>query len=81
MSACSAACLLVRTSKPAASAFFAVDDLDVALARVAELGGAHIPMGDHDGGDAAPLGRFAICRDDQGSLFGLHQPPGAGDPR
>ncbi len=62
-----------------AMAFFAVDDLDVALARVAELGGAHIPMGDHDGGDTAPLGRFAICRDDQGSLFGLHQPPG--DPR
>jgi predicted enzyme related to lactoylglutathione lyase len=59
-----------------AMAFFAVDDLDAALVRVAELGGAHIPMGDLDG-DAAPLGRFAICRDDQGSLFGLHErPPG-----
>jgi predicted enzyme related to lactoylglutathione lyase len=46
--------------------FFAVDDLDAALARVRELGGAVDDM--EVGGD------FKICRDDQGSPFGLHQP-------
>jgi predicted enzyme related to lactoylglutathione lyase len=62
--------------------FFRVDDLDAALARVEELGGAREPVGeDHGGGDAeeiARFGRFALCRDDQGSAFGLHELPGAG---
>jgi uncharacterized protein len=59
--------------------FFRVDDLDVALARVEELGGSREPAGeDHgDDGEAARFGRFALCRDDQGSAFGLHEPPGA----
>jgi uncharacterized protein len=32
---------------------------------------------DVEGGDesVARFGRFKLCRDDQGSPFGLHQPP------
>ena len=63
-----------------AMAFFAVDDLDAALATVARLGGERLMIheeGEAEGDPAAHLGRFAICRDDQGSSFGLHQrPPG-----
>ena len=60
--------------------FFRVDDLDAALARVEGLGGGREPV-DHEGGDAeeaARFGRFALCRDDQGSVFGLHEPPAGG---
>lgn len=56
--------------------FFRVDDMDAALERVVELGGS---VGDIDvEGDEASVvqhGRFELCRDDQGSPFGLHQPP------
>jgi predicted enzyme related to lactoylglutathione lyase len=55
--------------------FFRVDDLDAAVARVRELGGE---VGDDLGDDpdtTARFGRFALCKDDQGSGFGLHQPP------
>ncbi|MCG5212481.1 VOC family protein [Streptosporangium soli] len=56
--------------------FFKVDDMDTALARVRELGGI---IGDADvEGDEesiARFGRFVLCEDDQGSPFGLHQPP------
>lgn len=49
--------------------YFEVPDLDAALARVRELGGT--------AGEASPeapgFGRFAVCRDDQGVRFGLHQ--------
>jgi uncharacterized protein len=58
--------------------FFRVDDLDAALARVTGLGGARVPVGDEghgDGEEVARFGRFALCRDDQGSTFGLHEPP------
>ena len=57
--------------------FFAVDDLDAALDRVRELGGTveEIDLGE-DEETAARFGRFKLCRDDQGSPFGLHQPPG-----
>lgn len=41
--------------------YFAVDDLDVALERVKELGGTVIHPGS----------RWAICRDSEGSPFGL----------
>ena len=55
--------------------FFAVDDMEAALAQVRELGGE---VDDTDvEGDAdsvARFGRFKLCRDDQGSPFGLHQP-------
>ncbi len=59
--------------------FFAVDDMDAALARVRALGGtveeAEIE-GDED--STARFGRFKLCRDDQGSPFGLHEPPRGG---
>jgi predicted enzyme related to lactoylglutathione lyase len=56
--------------------FFAVDDIDAAVARVKELGGSVEEM-DVEGDDdsQARFGRFKLCRDDQGSPFGLHQPP------
>jgi uncharacterized protein len=57
--------------------FFRVDDLDQALARVRELGGEltdELDSGDPD--KVARFGRFVLCRDDQGSSFGLHEPPG-----
>jgi predicted enzyme related to lactoylglutathione lyase len=60
--------------------FFRVDDIAAAIARVLELGGA-IEEVDHDDDDeasAARFGRFKLCRDDQGSAFGLHQPPVGG---
>ena len=56
--------------------FFAVEDMDAALERVRELGGCVEEMdveGDED--SQASTGRFKLCRDDQGSAFGLHQPP------
>jgi predicted enzyme related to lactoylglutathione lyase len=56
--------------------FFAVDDIDVACERVRELGG-EVEDADVEG-DAetvAKFGRFKLCRDDQGSPFGLHQRP------
>ena len=56
--------------------FFAVDDIEAALERVRELGGAVEDWdveGDED--SQARFGRFKLCRDDQDSPFGLHQPP------
>ena len=57
--------------------FFAVDDIEAAAARVRELGGT---IEDVDGGgdseSESEFGRFRFCRDDQGTAFGLHQPPG-----
>jgi predicted enzyme related to lactoylglutathione lyase len=56
--------------------FFRVDDLDAAVERVRELGGE---IGDYQSSDDADtvsrFGRFVLCKDDQGSGFGLHQPP------
>jgi hypothetical protein len=56
--------------------FFEVDDIDAAVARVEELGGS-VEDVDVEGDEAsiARFGRFKMCRDDQGSPFGLHQPP------
>jgi len=58
--------------------FFKVDDMDAAVARVKELGGTAEQVGaasDDDDDAAARFGRFMLCRDDQGSSFGLHEPP------
>jgi uncharacterized protein len=56
--------------------FFAVDDMDAALAQVRELGGEVDEMNvEGDAEQVARTGRFKLCRDDQGSPFGLHQPP------
>ena len=68
----------IHGSDPGASpyVFFPVDDMDAALARVRELGGTVDDMdveGDEE--SAARFGRFKLCRDDQGSPFGLHQSP------
>ena len=58
--------------------FFAVDDIAAAMARVAELGGEVIDMDiEGDPEQQARTGRFKLCRDDQGSPFGLHQRPQA----
>jgi predicted enzyme related to lactoylglutathione lyase len=56
--------------------FFRVDDMEAALERVRQLGGTIEGM-DVEGDEAsvARWGRFKLCRDDQGSPFGLHQPP------
>ena len=56
--------------------FFAVDDMDAALSRVRELGGS-VEEADVEGDEqsVARFGRFQLCRDDQGSPFGLHQKP------
>ena len=58
--------------------FFRVDDMSAALDRVRELGG-EVDESDIEGDEEsiARFGRFKLCRDDQGSSFGLHQPPAA----
>ena len=56
--------------------FFRVGDLPAALERVRALGGS---VGDsvssEDEETVARFGRFQTCTDDQGSTFGMHQPP------
>jgi uncharacterized protein len=52
--------------------FFKVDDIEAAAERVRELGG-EAEFNEHSG--PGPSGTFAFCRDNQGSSFGLHQPP------
>jgi len=61
--------------------FFAVDDMEAALARVRELGGSVEDANvEGDAEQVARTGRFKLCRDDQGSPFGLHEPPRGGAP-
>jgi predicted enzyme related to lactoylglutathione lyase len=56
--------------------FFKVEDLEAAAERVRELGGEVDEQDAQDDEEAAArFGRFKFCRDDQGSAFGLHQPP------
>jgi predicted enzyme related to lactoylglutathione lyase len=56
--------------------FFAVDDMDAAVERVRELGGEVIDTDiEGDPNQQAKTGRFKLCRDDQGSAFGLPQRP------
>ncbi|WP_406002467.1 VOC family protein [Streptomyces sp. NBC_00829] len=68
----------VHGGDPGASpyVFLRVDDMKTALERVRELGGT---VDDFDAGDdnatVARFGRFKLCHDDQGSPFGLHEPP------
>ena len=55
---------------------FFVEDMEAAVGRVREPGGVVEEMdveGDEE--SVARFGRFKLCRDDQGSPFGLHQPP------
>jgi predicted enzyme related to lactoylglutathione lyase len=59
--------------------FFGVDDMEAAVERVRELGGEVEEVNvEGDESSIARFGRFKLCRDDQGSSFGLHQPPSAG---
>jgi predicted enzyme related to lactoylglutathione lyase len=56
--------------------FFQVDDLDAAIAAVEHLGGSVESIADADSEESiATFGEFRLCRDDQGSPFGLHQRP------
>jgi uncharacterized protein len=56
--------------------FFVVDDMDAAIERVRELGGSVEGMDvEGDPEQQAKTGRFKLCRDDQGSPFGLHERP------
>jgi uncharacterized protein len=58
--------------------FFGVPDLEAAMARVRDLGGHAEALGSRANETReGSFGRFALCRDDQGSPFGLHQPPEA----
>ena len=56
--------------------FFRVENLEAAEATVVRLGGSveALPGGD-DEASVALFGEFRLCRDDQGSPFGLHRPP------
>jgi catechol 2,3-dioxygenase-like lactoylglutathione lyase family enzyme len=54
--------------------FFGVPDLEAAMAQVRELGGhAEALESRADETRDGSFGRFALCRDDQGVPFGLHQ--------
>jgi uncharacterized protein len=55
--------------------FFRVDDLDAAVERVQELGGSVDAAPDETAEMVTTFGRFRMCGDDQGSRFGLHEPP------
>lgn len=56
--------------------FFAVDDMEMAADRVRALGGTIEETDlDEDPDSVALHGRFRLCQDNQGSRFGLHQPP------
>lgn len=61
----------VQTS--ALTTYFAVDDIEEAVAKVRELGGRAADPSPEEPG----FGRFANCIDDQGLPFGLHQSPAA----
>ena len=53
-----------------------VGDLDAAMDQVRELGGEAEREIEGDSPDSvARFGRFALCKDDQSSAFGLHQRP------
>ena len=56
-------------ANPGILVFFSVADLEVAAARVRDLGGeAEVPSAEEPG-----FGRFCMCRDPQGVPFGLHR--------
>jgi len=56
--------------------FLAVTDVAAAVARVRELGG-EVDDTNLSGDDESVrrFGRFVLCKDDQGSGFGMHEPP------
>ncbi|WP_127125321.1 VOC family protein [Georgenia sp. SYP-B2076] len=59
--------------------FFRVDDIEQAVRKVRELGGEVDGVDlEGDAESVARYGRFTLCRDDQGSEFGLYEPPRGG---
>ncbi|GAA2721318.1 VOC family protein [Cellulomonas aerilata] len=74
--------------RAAPSVFFRVDDLGAAVDEVRALGGSTQSLADEGAADADAAtdaatmetvrGRFVLCRDDQGSPFGLFEPPVGG---
>jgi predicted enzyme related to lactoylglutathione lyase len=54
-------------------AYFGVNDIDAAVARVRELGGKAGTTEELPG-----IGRYAHCTDSEGNPFALHQQDGAG---
>jgi uncharacterized protein len=50
--------------------YFQVDNIEASVQQVRELGG----QADDPGPAEEGFGRFVTCRDDQGVVFGLHQP-------
>jgi predicted enzyme related to lactoylglutathione lyase len=52
--------------------YFGVADVDIAVARVRELGGTA-----HDGESVPGVGRYARCADSEGNRFGLFSREGA----
>jgi uncharacterized protein len=55
--------------------FFRVDDIEAAAERVQSLGGSVEGEAEDPGPEEiARFGRFRMCRDDQGSPFGIHEP-------
>jgi predicted enzyme related to lactoylglutathione lyase len=55
--------------------FFEVSDLDAAMEQVRSLGGEADVLPTDEPGE---YGRFALCKDDQGSSFGLREPRAGG---
>lgn len=56
--------------------FFAVDDINGAEAKIKELGGEVLDVNvEGDEESVAAFGSFRMCKDDQGSPFGIHQKP------
>ncbi len=51
--------------------------MDAAVAKVRELGGEAKPLGEHEESEQE-FGHFVLCKDDQGSSFGLHRAPSGG---
>jgi predicted enzyme related to lactoylglutathione lyase len=50
--------------------YFQVDNIEASVQQVRELGG----QADDPGPAEEGFGRFVTCHDDQGVVFGLHQP-------
>lgn len=58
----------MEPGKRGTRAYFDVDDINAAAARVRELGGVA-----NDPGPVPNMGWFAVCKDPQGNEFGLWQ--------
>jgi uncharacterized protein len=55
---------------PGIVAYLSIEDIEVAVAHVRELGGQAGEISPNEPG----FGRFCSCKDPEGVVFGLHQP-------